>query len=296
MFDPQANTFSAENALLLAKMCNAAYMDDAAAKNEAAQLGLTNFQWIDLTERFSDLYAIAASCDQFAILAFRGTKDFKNWMTDLDATPAPFAWLFEGGPSVGQVHGGFGHELRDAWEKIAAAVEVVTPRPSKTADPAELAKSARTFWITGHSLGGGLAVLAGAVFSMWAGASIRSVSGIYTFGQPRIGLYPFCGNYDHLLALKTFRFVNNQDLVPRVPFRGWDYADIGNMIHFTSDGTPKLQSIQWSNFLSRTFESFKEFFGMAKNLGLDVGDHSMAGYQKLVEAKQADLTKLFSKK
>jgi triacylglycerol lipase len=293
-FDPEATTFKAANALLLAKLCNAAYLDDAPAREVATQVGLTNFKWIALTEHFSDLYAIAASCDKFAVLAFRGTKDFKNWMTDLQATPTPFSWLFEGGPEVGQVHGGFGHVLRDAWGQIAAAVEVVAPRPATTADLTTLVSPQRTLWVTGHSLGGALAVLAGAAFSMWSGASIRSVNGIYTFGQPRIGLYPFCGNYDHLLELKTFRFVNNQDLVPRVPFRGWDYADMGEMIHFTSDGTPQRQSIQWSNFLSRTFESFKEIFSMAQNLGLDVGDHSMSGYQNSVEAQQANLDKLFS--
>jgi triacylglycerol lipase len=293
MFNPQTNTFNAANALLLAKMCNAAYMEDAPAKSEASQLGLTNFQWIDLTERFADLYAIAAGCDQFAVLAFLGTKDFKNWMTDLSATPAPFSWLFEGGPDVGEVHGGFGHILRDAWTKIATALKTVAPGPEQTVSATDLAKPQRTLWITGHSLGGALAVLAGAAFSMWAPATIRSVSGIYTFGQPRIGLYPFCGNYDHILASKTFRFVNNQDLVPRVPFRGWDYADIGQMIHFASDGTPQLQSVQWSNFLTRSFESFKDFFNMTGNLGLDVGDHSMSGYQKLVEANQDALNKLF---
>src|SRR5260370_37336799 len=128
---------------------------------------------------------------------------------------------------------------------------------------------------------------------MWEKAPIRSVSGIYTFGQPRIGLYPFCGNYDHLLEPKTFRFVNNQDLVPRVPFRGWDYADIGQMIHFTSNGEPRCQSTQWSNFLARSFESFKDVFSMAGNLRLDVGDHSMAGYQTLVENQQIALNNLF---
>jgi triacylglycerol lipase len=292
-FDPRANHFNAGNALLLAKLCNAAYLDDAPARELASQVGLTKFKWIDLTEQFSDLYGIAASCDKFVVLAFRGTKDFKNWMTDLQATPAPFSWLFEGGPEVGQVHGGFGHVLRDAWDQIAGEVEAVAPRSPKTVDVTKPIIQQPTLWITGHSLGGALAVLAGAAFSMWAKGGIRPVNGIYTFGQPRIGLYSFCGNYDHLLQLKTFRFVNNQDLVPRVPFRGWDYADIGQMIHFTTNGVPQRQSIEWSNFLARTFESFKDFFSMAGNLGLDVGDHSMAGYQTLVENQQAALNKLF---
>src|SRR5579864_789681 len=101
MFDPVTTSFSAQNALLLAKLCNIAYLDEEPAAQQVEQLELKNFQWIDLTETFSDLYGIAASGDGFAVLVFRGTKDAKDWMTDLEATPAPFEWMFEGGPNVG---------------------------------------------------------------------------------------------------------------------------------------------------------------------------------------------------
>ena len=121
---------------------------------------------------------------------------------------------------------------------------------------------------------------------------IRPINGIYTFGQPRIGLLPFCGNYDQLLHFKTYRFVNNQDLVPRVPFRGWDYSDIGRMIHFDSSGIPRLQSTEWTSFLSRTIESFQDFFSIAANVRTDVGDHSMAGYAALVQKESAALSAL----
>jgi hypothetical protein len=88
--------------------------------------------------------------------------------------------------------------------------------------------------------------------------------------------------------------VNNQDLVPRVPFRGWDYADIGQMIHFDKDGTPHLESVQWASFLSRTISSFQELFNITSNFNYDVGDHSMAGYEQLVQGQAAQLDALFS--
>ncbi len=289
-FDPAATSFNAANALLLAQLCNAAYLNDEPARSAAQQLGLTGFIWIDLTEHFEDVYAVAAGGSGFVVIAFRGTKDFNNWMTDFRASPVSFPWLFESCPDVGDIHAGFGHAVRDAWNKIQAAVEGLIPTPDVAPDMPQQP----TFWLTGHSLGGALAVLAGAAFSMWSGAPIRSVSGIYTFGQPRVGLYRFCGNYDHLLSRKTFRFVNNKDLVPRVPFRGFDYADIGQMIHFDSGGTPQLQSSEWTGFLSRTIESFDQFFNIAGHIGLDVGDHAMNGYQQLVQSKAAALDALFS--
>jgi len=289
-FDAETTDFSAGNAIILAQLSNAAYSDKDAARAATLALGLTGFIWIDLTQQFEDVYAIAAGGAGCLVIAFRGTKDFNNWMTDLQATPVGFPWIFDRGPDVGDIHAGFGHALRDAWPKIRSALEDLVPAPDVTPGTTQ----SPTLWLTGHSLGGALAVLAGAAFSMWSDAPIRSVNGIYTFGQPRVGLYNFCGNYDHLLSRKTFRFVNNQDLVPRVPFRGWDYADLGQMIHFDSGGKPKLQSSQWSSFLSRTFQSFKEFFDIAGHAQSDVADHDMGRYANLVAASEKDLIALFT--
>lgn len=286
-FDPQTVSFSAANALLLAKLCIAAYQDEPTARAQVLALGLPGFIWIDLTEQFENVYAIAASGPDFLALAFRGTHDLQDWMTDLHATPVSFPWIFESAPDVGDIHAGFGHAVRDAWDKISSALTNLVPPPdlnSNTPQP--------TFWITGHSLGGALAVLCGAAFSMWAKAPLRPVNGIYTFGQPRVGLYKFCGNYDHSLQKKTFRFVNKKDLVPRVPFRGFDYADLGQMIHFDDDGEPRLQSLEWSNFLSRTFQSFQDFFEIAGHITPDVADHDMSGYADLVETQALKLSAL----
>jgi triacylglycerol lipase len=287
-FDAETPAFSAKNALLLAQLCNAAYLDQNPARTAAEELGLTGFIWIDLTKQFTDLYAIAASGPGFVVIAFRGTKDFDSWMTDLKATPVSFPWIFTSGPDVGDIHAGFGHALVDAWGQIKTAISDLVPTPDIAPDMPQQP----SLWLTGHSLGGALAVLAGAAFSMWADAPIRSVNGIYTFGQPRVGLFRFCGNYDHLLSGKTFRFVNNEDLVPRVPFRGFDYADVGQMIHFDSDGTPQLQSSQWASFLNRTLQSFDEFFNIAGHAQSDVRDHSMDAYQQLVQSQAPALSAL----
>jgi triacylglycerol lipase len=297
-FDAQTTRFSAKNALLLARLSAAAYSDEAEAESiTIGELMFTAFRWIDLSKHFNeDVFAIAAGCAEFAVIAFRGTKDVKNWMSDLYATPVSFPWLFESGPDVGDIHAGFGHATRDAWGEITSAMEAVLPPPGVAADIKGLSTTTQpTLWLTGHSLGAALAVLTGAAFSMWAPATMRPVNGLYTFGQPRVGLYRFCGNYDNLLNNRTFRFVNKEDLVPRVPFRGWDYSDIGKMIHFTSSGEPKLESPEWTNFLSRTLQSLRDFESIIGNIHTDVGDHSMDGYQQLVQSQAVALDDLFKK-
>ena len=58
-------------------------MTEPEARERMSQSGLPNFQWIDLSGIFQDLHAFAASNNEVAILAFRGTADVKDWMTDL---------------------------------------------------------------------------------------------------------------------------------------------------------------------------------------------------------------------
>jgi triacylglycerol lipase len=290
-FEPQATEFSPTNALLLAKLCEAAYSDSADAEDITLnQLNFSKFYWIDLTGNFEDVYAIGAARGDFAVVAFRGTKDIQNWMTDFNSTPVSFPWLFDSGPDVGDIHAGFGHALRDAWANVCDVVNVMIPRPP--VEQGILISPQPTLWLTGHSLGGALAVLTGAVYNMWQQATMRPVAGVYTFGQPRVGLYKFCGNYDQVLRPKTFRFVNKSDLVPRVPFRGFDYADLGRMIHFASNGAPSLESMEWANLLNRTFQSFADFFRIVGNLNVDVGDHSMDGYVAAVQSQQQALNEL----
>ena len=290
-FASQTTKFSAANALRLSMLANAAYLNRPDAQKVVNDLGLSRFAWIDLTEQFRDLYGFAAGCDDYAVLAFRGTANPKDWMTNLNAAPARFSWFFEGAREVGEVHSGFTLAVRHSWDAIIDAVnQVMRPLPA----PPELGGSSTsaqpTLWLTGHSLGGALAVLCGAAFSMTN--KIRLVNGVYTFGQPRVGLFNFCNNYNQLLRNSTFRFVNREDLVPRVPFRGWDYADVGNMIHFDSTGTPALESLQWRNFLSRSIEGFKEFFNISTHFGADVGDHDYHQYENLVATHQSELAAL----
>jgi len=116
-FDPEATGFSAKNALLFARLANAAYGTREEAEAAVKQLGFSDFYWIDLTKQFRNVYAIGAGCDEFAVVAFRGTQNAKDWMTDLHATPVSFQWIFENGPNVGSIHAGFGHAVRDAWRK-----------------------------------------------------------------------------------------------------------------------------------------------------------------------------------
>jgi len=141
--------------------------------------------------------AVAASAGDTVIVAFRGTNSIERFPQNLKLLLAP-----EG---EGRVHAGY-----------REAVDLVWPRLSKHLGD-------RPVWFTGHSLGGGLALV--------AAARHTPARGVLTFGAPRVG------NRDYRDAFPTpaFRFVNNADMVPDLP-PGIGYHHVGRLLYFDRAG------------------------------------------------------------
>jgi hypothetical protein len=77
---------------------------------------------------------------------------------------------------------------------------------------------ARLF-VTGHSLGGALAALYGAMLYYNEETEItNNLAAIYTFGQPRVGNKAFADYAHGKLGCRYKRVVYCNDIVPRVPF------------------------------------------------------------------------------
>ena len=167
-------------------------------------LGNSGFSLVDViaireTQGFVCKRTIAGE-PPYLVLAFRGTeKKISDWLTDLRCVPT-----VEGKTKV---HTGF----LDAFTKnvdadgksVEEAVRDILARPEakdEQGNPLPL-------FVTGHSLGGALALLATRLIA-------SDVTGAcYTFGAPRIG------NYEFFRFIKTpvYRVVNSSDVVPRVP-------------------------------------------------------------------------------
>jgi len=145
-----------------------------------------------------------ASTDTDVILAFRGSKArraesdellvwldmvMEDWSVNLKASPIQLAG--------GMVHGGFLTAFSPAWNTIARMLE------THGADQKNL-------WITGHSLGGALAQVAGHIAFADRG---WQASGVYTYGAPRIGDKAFAAQY----AAPVYRFENKNDLISHLP-------------------------------------------------------------------------------
>lgn len=251
-------------------------LDRAYALAMAAELAYESAEAIERTVRdewgfdhcrfveSDDSQAFVAADDDVLIAAFRGTEadDVSDWLTDADFTLVD-------GPLGGKVHEGFYDALADVWQVVQSEIVELDPQQRKS------------LWVTGHSLGAALAALAAA---RWLDSD-RHVHGLYTFGQPRTGDAAFCRNFNFRLKASTFRFVNDNDLVTRVPPRVLGFSHVGTIKYFTDAGRLEGDVSWWKMFLDRwTFH----LDGLLDGAIEGAQDHSMTAYRQLVEAAMGD--------
>lgn len=175
-----------DSAVFLASASRAAYGSVQEVKTFAASVKFPQVSSFDL----SNVQGFWCADSEVALLAFRGTSNPGQWLRDARFFPASHPW--------GHVHIGF----RDG----VAAVE------NALLEFDQVARRARYVWITGHSLGGALAVIAAARMKMY-----NFLPNIYTYGQPAPGLSDFADRFAKELPQNLWRFINQSDIVPRVP-------------------------------------------------------------------------------
>jgi triacylglycerol lipase len=165
------------------------------------------------------------------------------------------------------VHCGFKLALSHVWDELDACV-------------AAFQDQGQSFWLTGHSLGAALATLAAA---RWRKAD-KPVHGLYSFGGPRAGNRSFERTFDQDFGTRNFRFVNNADLVTRVPLRAMEYSHAGTLLYFDSKGKLQTDPGFWDVFLNRMQGRIED---LGKLETADLKQHSIDNYVKLCEKNRA---------
>ncbi|MFI6585302.1 lipase family protein [Embleya sp. NPDC050493] len=212
--------YSLAQAYWLAQAARAAYMTPDQAEQLARDWGFDRFRHFSSphTKPFpiDDTQAYVAGSDRMVLVAFRGTEpeQIRDWLSDTNTPPVP------GPAGKGFVHFGFHRAHHVVHPDIIGTI-------------AEFADGGQTVWITGHSLGGALAMLAGA--RMHFEAPILTPDGVYTYGQPRTCDRLLATAYDAALKDRTFRFVNNNDIVPQVP-PAPVFAHVDTLRHLDANG------------------------------------------------------------
>ncbi len=273
-----------------------AYSEESVFNKQAKSLGFDSSDTITS----GSMSAVVMSNKRCVVLAFRGTdmNSMRDWFVDLRATTDSV--------KHGRVHKGFYRAWRGLRDDVVKAL-----RSHGAGD--------KTFWVTGHSLGGALAGLYAYTETfdrlLFRGPRIARV---VTFGQPLFGDEDVSNLMRKEFLGRYFRVVNGLDIVATVPF--W-LKHFGSLVWFHDDRVeyrPDTQLFGGANAgsvaaaeipreLAPTEESLQEFINLTRRASASssssgdsvgamgwprrISDHFMKGYLDRLQLEISELTK-----
>jgi len=258
-FEPATTAYHPMNAELLVFMANLAYEKDGATIEKILKDGnrIRNFTPTHLRfieDKATDTQAIIVADDEKVVVSFRGTNGgLTDWWTN-------FGYDLVDQPNIlGKVHHGFVQALDSVWDAVKNTLFEYKGAGGKY----------RSLWFTGHSLGGALANLSVARLL----AEDYAIYGLYTFGQPRVGDRAFARNFNIDFKARYFRFVNDRDIVTRIPKREMGYNHAGMVLYFDSEGNLTADLHGWFRFQDQVNGTVEVLLNLLK--GDLIGDHSL---------------------
>lgn len=191
----------------LALLSKAAYDELPAVRAEALKLGLANVE--PVRSDMPNMVAYVCKGERVAVVTFRGTDDRADWSTNLD--------FIASATQFGSEHRGFRNAFNSMKKDLFRQIRQANPE---------------VVWLTGHSLGGAFAAVC--AHDLLDEEDI-TLHGVMTFGQPMTAHRRLAEHLDHELLGRFVHFVNEGDLVPRLPpIRR--YRHFGRLAFLTENG------------------------------------------------------------
>ena len=231
-----------QKSLLFAELSRLAYASPEAVEGIAYAAGFDRCVFI--ARDGAEAYILGNRFD--CIIVCRGTEP-SQW-NDIKADANAWTVVSE----VGRVHSGFHSEVNELWPLLEQQIK----------------ENQRPMWFSGHSLGGAMAAVCAVRCKISPIPS--NPQAIFSYGAPRVG----DRSYTSYLKVKHYRWVNNNDIVPRVPPRWLGYRHMGQEIYINRRG--RISSLRsWFRVRDR-------FWGLLASLRLwkldYFSDHSMVDY------------------
>jgi hypothetical protein len=216
------------------------YSDIETVAMNMSRLGLEDnncvrvHQTVDAMYIYSTAFLVQSCCGRVVILSYRGTEPetLGNWLADADIGSAS---LVIGGEILGAHSGFYRNVLATRWGVINE-LNLALGGKSLSNPKKDLEYPMQVLYVTGHSLGGAMAVLfsLSLVGNTEEGALADRLRAIYTFGQPMATGEPL-PEFARSVAQKLFRHVNARDPVPALPPLAWGrFAHFGHEYRFAN--------------------------------------------------------------
>lgn len=242
-----------QRSLLFAELAMIAYNDEPEVQRAAEAIGFSDVTFYD--NRGAQAYRFRNRHN--AVITCRGTEA-DEW-TDIRADVDAVAVLAE---TAGKVHRGFKREVDNLWPMLETSL-------MNNRDPV---------YFVGHSLGGAMAKLcAGRCLLSHIATNPQQ---LFTFGSPRVGNR----SYVNSVTLDHYRFVNNNDIVTRVPPVWMGYRHSGFEVYFDRRG-----EIKQYNCVMKRHDRWRGFWDGLWNRSIDhLADHSIQRYCQYLERAVRD--------
>jgi len=227
---------------VLATCAGYAYADAATVAMLAGRLGLGDAGCVGITQVvdamfiFSTAYLVQSHCGRVVVLCYRGTEamNLGNWLGDADVGPESIAL---GGEELG-VHAGFYRNVRTTrWTVLEELARALDGR--SLLDPTRRVEHPlEALYVTGHSLGGAMALLfaLSVVGSADHSALADRLRAVYTFGQPMAVVEPV-PEIAREVGRAVFRHILPRDVIPALPPVRWGpFAHVGREYRYDGRG------------------------------------------------------------
>jgi triacylglycerol lipase len=229
--------------LLFAEIAMLSYLVDAEAQPVFRDIGFDEVRYIERDG--AQAYELGNAVDM--VVACRGTEP--NEWNDIKADANALTDLAE---TIGRVHRGFKREVDDIWPFLEET----------------LADETRAVWFCGHSLGGAMATICAGRCKLSNIAAVPEE--VVTFGSPRVGT----ARYVQHAGIKHIRWVNNNDIVTRVPPTWLRYRHTGDRHYMDRRGDLRRFTSR-----QRAKDRWAGFVGGLKVRKFDhFSDHAIAAY------------------
>jgi len=250
-FDLTASDFRLDNARILALMAREVYGPEF--DQDGVVIASGPMLRRSIVDTATDTHIGLFIGEAATYVVARGSKSIKNWITDFDAFREN---LPQSG--CGWIHKGFDQAASSVFGRITAAIQLLDAHVPIV--------------VTGHSLGGSLALILG----YWLASKFPGrVNSIYALEPAKVGGAIFKELFDGAVGQKAFCITHGADIVPWVPPANLGYRRVGQEIFFSSVGgtptgtpaPPMINPSWWRKLWSDKWEFLKEFVRLKKAQG-----------------------------